>query len=95
MESGATESQLVSAVEGHWFDVIGLSISLGDNVDQLRKLIQRLREHSKNSQATVLVGGPLMSVVDGLDRLVGADAAAADAKVTQKLAKALVLSLKK
>lgn len=61
MESGATESQLVSAVEGHWFDVIGLSISLSDNVDQLRQLIQRLREHSKNSQATVLVGGPLMS----------------------------------
>lgn len=95
MESGATESQLIAAVEGHWFDVIGLSISLGDNVELLRKLIQRLREHSKNSQVTVLVGGPLMSVVEGLDRLVGADAAAADANVAQKLAKALALSLRK
>lgn len=95
MESGATESQLVSMVEVHWFDVIGLSISMGDNVDLLRRLIQRLRERSKNSRATVLVGGPLMSVVEGLDRLVGADAVAADAKVAQKLAKALALSLKK
>lgn len=95
MESGATEFQLLSAVEGHWFDVIGLSIGLGDNVDLLRSLIERLRERSKNSRATVLVGGPLMSVVEGLDRLVGADAAAADAKVAHKLARALVLTLSK
>lgn len=94
METGTSEAQLRATVQRESFDVVGLSISLQDDIASLAALIQGLRTDSRNPRVKVLIGGPVLGVVEGLELRVGADAAAADAKVAQKLAKALALALK-
>ena len=89
METRLTEQKLLKVVQGEWFDVIGISISLKDDVSALKALIKRIRAHAQNPCAKVLIGGPVIAAAEGLELRVGADAAAADAKVVQKLAKAL------
>ncbi len=93
METGATEAQLLAAVRRERIDVVGLSISLQDDINPLADLIRALRTQSQNPRLKVLIGGPVLGKMEGLELRVGADAGAADAKVTQKLAKALALAL--
>jgi methanogenic corrinoid protein MtbC1 len=90
---GTSEMQLLAAVRADSYAVIGLSISVGDDIDRLKALIRRLRENSKNPRVKVLVGGPLLGLEAGLELRVGADAGAVDSKVTQKLARALALPI--
>lgn len=91
MMVGATKAQLQSAVQSRSFDVIGLSIGLDCDTDDLRSLVQCFRASAKNRRSTILIGGPLIATRPNLARLVGADAAAVDAKSARKLARALML----
>lgn len=89
MKVGVTNAQLLAEVKKKSFDVIGLSISQEDDIEALRLLIRSARSRSKNPFLKILIGGPIVELICDLDRIVGADAAASDAKTVSKLANVL------
>jgi methanogenic corrinoid protein MtbC1 len=86
----ATTEQLIRMVGEHRFDVIGCSVSAERHLERLARHIVALREHSKNRQVKILVGGRLFNESPGLCSSVGADATAEDGECAVRLANALV-----
>lgn len=57
-EISATPQDLNQALSNEWFDLVGLSVGLAEQIDTLPALIQGLRQHSRNPALRVLLGGP-------------------------------------
>jgi methylmalonyl-CoA mutase cobalamin-binding domain/chain len=87
---GTDETTLLDAVQGHWFDLVGLSISADRHLEALSRLIRRVRRASRNRSLGVVVGGPLLEQRADLARLTGADAAMTDATRAPAEARAVV-----
>lgn len=90
MELGASEAQLMKAVQKDWFDVIGLSVGTQSQGEDLAEVISQLRSASSNPHVRVLIGGPLLIAIPDFYRTVGADGAASDAPSAVQLAKSLL-----
>ena len=89
MELGSSETALLEAVKKDWFEVIGLSVGIDAHVESLIKTIRTIRSSSANSNAKILIGGPLLAVSPDLYKEVGADGAASDAATAVELARNL------
>lgn len=89
MELGSSETALLEAVKKDWFEVIGLSVGIDAHVESLIKTIRIIRSSSANSNAKILIGGPLLAVSPDLYKKVGADGAASDAATAVELARNL------
>lgn len=87
---GTDEPTLLEAVQGHWFDLVGLSISADRHLEALSRLVRRVRRASRNRSLGVVVGGPLLEQRADLARLAGADAAMTDATRAPAEARAVV-----
>lgn len=81
---------LVKTVSNEWFDVIGLSISIEQQLTNLADLIDQFKCTSLNPDAAVLLGGPIFSAkkLRALD--FGADGICIDAKNAVGLAVSLL-----
>ncbi|WP_428332798.1 cobalamin B12-binding domain-containing protein [Novosphingobium sp.] len=88
--SGAETSELLRRVGEEWFDMIGLTVSCECHIATLPSVIVALRNVSKNSQVSIMVGGPVFSKDPGQAEKVGADGTAPDAQVALKVAAGLV-----
>ena len=55
----STSNELVHAVRSEWFDVIGLSISIDEQLTNLPDLISELKRVSINPRIAVLLGGAI------------------------------------
>lgn len=84
--SGVNPAQLV---RNDWFDVVGLSVATESKLTWLRDLIAVMRQHSRNRQLVIMVGGPLFSMDPSLVQQVGADLTA-DARSAPGLAEKFV-----
>lgn len=60
------------------YRVIGLSVSADRHIDATANLIKWIRRHSRNSDASVIIGGRAVSENPGLVDVVGADTSADD-----------------
>lgn len=87
---GTDEGTLLDAVQDHWFDIVGLSISADRHLEALSRLVRRARRASRNRSLGVVVGGPLLEQRADLARLTGADAAMTDAPRAPAEARAVV-----
>jgi methanogenic corrinoid protein MtbC1 len=58
----STANELVQAVSNRWFDVIGLSISIEQQLTNLSDLINQLKLLSLNTNITILLGGPIFAL---------------------------------
>jgi len=58
----STANELVHAVSNRWFDVIGLSISIEQQLINLSDLIYQLKLLSLNTNITILLGGPIFAL---------------------------------
>lgn len=76
----ATSRELVSKVSDEWVDVIGVSIACDGQLDAARAEIGAVRRASRNPAIAVLVGGPAVIGRPDAAALLGADAAAGDAR---------------
>lgn len=90
--SGSTE-ELVSAVQAHRFDLLGLTCSSDERLDQIAPMIMYIRKASRNRDLQVMVGGLLFVQRPELVAKVGADAVAYDAKEAVLKAEAAVRQL--
>jgi methanogenic corrinoid protein MtbC1 len=87
IEISPTEQELVRAVANEWFDVIGISVAIESQLQQLKSLIQKLRNSSGNPHVKVLLGGPIFMLVNATPDMFGADMIASNAPEVVSLLK--------
>ena len=86
VEISTSESVLIHAVSHEWFDVIGLSVGLVEQLPEIPALIQRLKTASRNPNAFVILGGPALLQPDIQAHSLGADAVSVNAAEAVNLA---------
>jgi methanogenic corrinoid protein MtbC1 len=95
VEIANTEREIFQAASNEWFDLIGLSVGLVEQISTLPNLVTRVKKASRNPDTPVLLGGPafLNSAVSA--QSLGANGISVDALQGIKLACALVDPLKR
>jgi methanogenic corrinoid protein MtbC1 len=94
VEIANTEREIFQAAANEWFDLIGLSVGLVEQIPTLAGLINRLKKSSRNPDTPVLLGGPAFFSCDASAESLGANGISTDALQGLKLASALVNPLK-
>jgi MerR family transcriptional regulator, light-induced transcriptional regulator len=69
---------VIELVDGQWFDMIGLSVSVVPEPKKIAAQIRQIRKASHNKNVTVLVGGFVFLDQPELVGILGADATAPD-----------------
>ncbi|MSP34247.1 MAG: cobalamin B12-binding domain-containing protein [Limnohabitans sp.] len=83
-------NELVQASSDEWFDVIGLSISMEQQLSTLSELISQFKCSSVNPRVAVLLGGPIFAVKELRAIDFGADDICVNAKHAVGLAASLL-----
>jgi methanogenic corrinoid protein MtbC1 len=81
---------LIQAAAGERHDIVGLSASLDDQVDEVASVIISIRNASRNPVLGIMVGGPLFLRNPHLWSAVGADFEACDAPQAVSLAQGFI-----
>ncbi|MEM9878704.1 MAG: cobalamin-dependent protein [Pseudomonadota bacterium] len=81
---------IMDSVSENHVDVAAVTLASGDKMQELGKLVQQLREHSKANDLRVLVGGPPFDAQPALYKTVGADATAKTAWSALDVARRLI-----
>lgn len=89
-DPGAGLPELTHALSTGWYDVVGLSVGSECHADGVASAILALRQASLNPAVVVMVGGPVVNLLDGFAVQVGADAMAMDARAAVAEAERLV-----
>lgn len=76
----ATARDFRSLVDAQSYGVIGISLFTEKSIDDVRVQIRHIRQHSRNRDAVVLVGGYIIQQDPSLVRRIGADATASDGR---------------
>jgi methanogenic corrinoid protein MtbC1 len=95
VEIANTEREIFQAAANEWFDLIGLSVGLVEQIPKLGDLISRVKKSSRNPDTPVLLGGPAFFSSDVTAQSLGAHGIALDALHGLKLASTLVDPLKR
>jgi len=90
VEIANTPSELYAAAKNEWFDLIGLSVGLTQQLDGLPELVTTLKKNSRNPKIPVLLGGPAFLSHTVSAQSLGADAVTTDALEGVQMASLLV-----
>lgn len=71
---------IAAKARGEWFDLIGLSVGSDHKLDALTQAIAALRRASRNADALIMLGGPILVSNPEIMVAVGADFIAGDAR---------------
>ena len=91
VEVASTEAALFAAVQSGWFDVLGLSVGLAEQLPGLADLVARLRSHARNPGIGVLLGGVALTPADAAASGYGADAVCLDPVAAIRVARRLAM----
>ena len=80
VEISPSAKELAQTVAGEWFDTVGLSVSINQQLTDLDGLVAKIRHSSRNPRLSVLLGGPIFTVRDFDASAFGADGICTDAK---------------
>jgi methanogenic corrinoid protein MtbC1 len=67
-------------VASEWFDTVGLSVSINQQLNGLDALVAQIRQRSRNPRLSVLLGGPVFTLREFQASTFGADGICTDAK---------------
>ena len=95
VEIANTEREIFQAAANEWFDLIGLSVGIVEQIPSLTALIAHVKKSSRNPATPVLLGGPAFFSSSATAESLGADGISTDALHGLKLASALVDPLKR
>lgn len=87
VEVANTKETLLSAIHSDWFDVMGLSVALVEQIDSLPELVMSLRSHSLNPNMGVLLGGAAFTQDVAAVKSWGADAVCLDPVEAMRIAR--------
>lgn len=82
----------VAMVRREWFDVVGFSVAVESNLEDLHECIATLRKTSLNPQVGIIVGGPVFTAHPEYAAQIQADAVASDGYQAPEMAERLVAS---
>lgn len=88
-----TSDELVELVRNVRFDLIGLTITSAENMEQAPAIIAGLRQNSRNPGVIIMVGGRILAERPELAMAIGADGTAPDARAAVVRAEVLLRSL--
>lgn len=91
VEVASTQAELFAAVQAGWFDVLGLSVGLAEQLPGLADLVAQLRSHSRNPCIAVLLGGIALTAADTATPGFGADAICLDPVAAIRVARRLAM----
>ena len=86
----SSANELVQAISDEWFDVVGLSISMEQQLLTLAELISQFKCSSVNPRVAVLLGGPIFAVKELRAIDFGADDICVNAKHAVGVAESLL-----
>lgn len=90
VEISATAHELGQAIANEWFDMLGLSVGVVEQLQDIPALIATLRRQSRNPGVRVLLGGPAFLLQPSLAAELGADGISLDAAEAVALADQLL-----
>jgi len=73
MEMASTEKDLIQTLRREWFDMIGLSVALIEQLPSLPSLVETLRAEALNPDTQIILGGRAVLLDDDLLAKTGAD----------------------
>ena len=80
IEISPSKNELVRAVSNEWFDTVGLSVSIAQQLTDLADLVDQIKRFSRNPRVAILLGGPIFTVQNLQASDFGADGICVDAK---------------
>lgn len=86
VEIASSAEGLIHAAANEWFDVIGISVAIESQLDDLKTLVGGIRAASQNPRIAVLLGGPIFTLRHFDASEFGACEICTDPKVAVKLA---------
>lgn len=91
VQSGIDMSRvdLIRGIESEYYDVIGITVSRADKIDDCARLVGELRSRSRNREVYILVGGPPFDLNSELYMDMGANGSAVDAMEALDVANAI------
>ena len=90
LDIAPTELSLVQALKREWFDMIGLSVGLVEQLPELPGLISKLKSQALNPATLVILGGPAALLSPEIVKKSGANGVAAQADQAVELANGLL-----
>ena len=91
MGLASTEKDLMQTLRREWFDVIGLSVALVEQLPQLPALVKTLKKEALNPNTQLILGGRAVLLDDDLLNKTGADGMSAYAPEAITLANQLII----
>jgi len=92
LEISPTINELVQAVSNEWFDAVGLSVSIQEQLTDLKLLISKIKKLSRNPRIAVMLGGPIFTIQKHEAYDFGAGAICVNAKDAVGLAQSLLVN---
>ena len=86
----SSANELAQAVSQEWFDVVGLSICMAEQLNSLADLIKQFKSLSLNPRVAVLLGGPIFALKESFAIDFGADDICVNAKHAVGVAESLL-----
>ena len=86
----SSANELAQAVSQEWFDVVGLSISMAEQLITLADLIKQFKSSSLNPRVAVVLGGPIFALKESRAIDFGADDICVNAKHAVGVAESLL-----
>lgn len=83
-------SDVVHEIAAHWYDVVGLSAGIVEQIPKITELVRSIRDASLNAHLAIMVGGRAFLDNPALVDVVGADASAPDAAQGPMVARTLL-----
>ncbi|MCX7270871.1 MAG: cobalamin B12-binding domain-containing protein [Burkholderiales bacterium] len=90
VDISSTETTLAQALKREWFDMIGLSVGLVEQLHELPHLISELKSQALNPSTLVILGGPAALLSSDIAKKSGADGVATQADKAVELANGLL-----
>jgi len=78
--------ELATVLQSDWFDVLGVGISMDQQLAEIQAILPRVRQASANPGIKIMLGGPLVQQRPDLVRALGADFSADAADEAVQLA---------
>jgi methanogenic corrinoid protein MtbC1 len=79
-ELAADHGEIITALKTQHFDLVGISISVEEQLPALSRFIELIRNESMNPNLGIMVGGPIFNQKPELTAQVGADIVGVDAE---------------
>jgi len=92
VSGGPSESQFdcIKLVRKENFDIIGFSLAVEENVDQLAEYIDKVRKASRKNGVGIMVGGPIFATYPEYASKVNADLVAGNGRVAPDMAEKFI-----